>query len=221
MNKKMMAKLAVVGMMHMACVHAEEQSQGGGRSKWLEQLATTGECEKCNFANQVLTAAIKQAREAGKKIKLKNANLTKANVSGADLSDADLHGAKMNNVEAEKTNFSRADLGDVRMHGANVREAQFDDADLTDAEMRQANVRNATFKKATMAKEKDDGSVEAATFEGADISGADFTGAKGLDHVSFKGARNAFWAYFNDTALASFLNRVALMRAWGMSKEKK
>jgi uncharacterized protein YjbI with pentapeptide repeats len=95
----------------------------------------------------------------------------KRNLIGHDFSGQDLRDSQFDHANLRDADFSGANLQGVRLFSANLANANFEGADLRAADLESSRLTGANFKNALL-----EGAFATNTlFNGANIEGADFT----------------------------------------------
>ncbi|MGK7944130.1 MAG: pentapeptide repeat-containing protein [Microcystaceae cyanobacterium] len=95
----------------------------------------------------------------------------KRNLIGHDFSGQDLRDSQFDHANLRDTDFRGANLQGVRLFSSNLTNANFEGADLRAADLESSRLTNANFKNAIL-----EGAFAVNTlFNGANIEGADFT----------------------------------------------
>jgi uncharacterized protein YjbI with pentapeptide repeats len=111
---------------------------------------------------QVVNTAQGKGGNGGRIDALEELNRDRVSLIGVNVSGAYLQGVRLQGVQARRANFSEADL----------RDSDFQRANLPDADLHYANFRNANMR---------DAELEAARLDDTDLAGADFTGSDFAD----------------------------------------
>jgi uncharacterized protein YjbI with pentapeptide repeats len=181
------------------------------------RLKKTAECRHCDLHNFDLREAIAVARKNNptKRIIIGYSDLRNSSFENADLSNAVIARSDLSGANFKNANLERAILNESKIDGTNFsfikgsnatfdkvtiisKGAIFTGAVLIDAQVRAAKLsRNNHY----------------STFENANLYNADFWSSI-LHPKSFNGARNIYYASFEQTALESICNIKALWHAW-------
>ncbi len=152
------------------------------RTRYLDRLQKTRECNNCNFQKANLSNTQLES------VSLKNANLqwsklVNANLGRSNLKNANLAYASLDNGKFKDTNFQNANLTRAKLNNALLKNADLSNANLMYAKLNNADLRGADLRGAKFRYTKLDGAdlrganLRYANLEGVNLSNVKLTGA--------------------------------------------